>query len=124
MFLDEQLSEIYQKWEPQVLSQIQCKAQDNEPLLCMCTELFQACVNKYRETIPEGKLTDKQYRDTPAVVKQIDNSFQLFCKKSDTYHLLRADAWRRLLYFKVYKDEEGSAARLFKFLGWEIPEKI
>lgn len=101
MFLDDELKEIYEKYDVST---------KNGFVECLM-QIMQTCWNK---AVSE----QKQYY-LPQNLKRIDASYQLFCDKCKTpfrKEFFRVYAW------KAIKDKDF-CKRLFKHLNWEIPSE-
>lgn len=121
-FLDDELKEIYDFHFPIIKNAI--SAEDCRTKMgTLSAALIKACRSRF--TVPVGKeIGDQECREFLIKLKQIENSWKLFVKKHDTEHWYREDGFRAYFYFLYLPDKEDIAKRLFKHLGWEIPEKF
>lgn len=76
----------------------------------------EAVVRCIHANLPPTPKSDKEYKDLPIRLKQLDNGFRLFKKRCDKENILKEDAFRIVLW-KQYENPE-KAARMFNHLGW------
>lgn len=121
-FLDDELKEIYEFHLPIIKNAISA-ADCRSKMVTLSAALMNACHSRF--AIPVGKeMSYQEYCEFPVKLKQTENSWKLFVKKYDTEHWYREDGFRTYCYSLYFPDKEDAAKRLFKHLGWEIPEKF
>lgn len=102
MFLDDELKEIYEKYD----------VSTNDGFVQCLTEILETCRKKCVENQNDYYL--------PANLKRIDASYQLFCDKCKPP--FKKDYFRYFMWKILGKDR--SAENLFKhILHWEIPSE-
>ena len=111
MFLDEELEQIYNRWSP--------ITDENSAMYC-ADRLMEACLKRIR--VDDREITEKDVIEFPVIMKQVDNSYRLFHKRVKP--MFDVDMFRKCLYGMQIDDENcrKSCEKLYRQIGWEIPE--
>lgn len=113
MFLDDELKEIYERYDPIF---------DMDDANKCGVELMDACVNRI-DVIDPKKVTSADIDNFGKTLKRIDASWRLFYKKCNP--IFKEDSFQLYLWNINKNNEESRAScvKLFKSLKWAIPSE-
>lgn len=112
MFLDDELKEIYEGYIAFV-EKNHCHDMAN-----LWNETKKAVMARFEIPTHDHPISKEDYDTYPVRLKQIDNIWKLFRKKTDKFDLFEDDSFHKMLA-EEYKNP-WSRMRLFKRLGWEF----
>ena len=107
MFLDDKLKELYDTYAINFTGEAKEVCYDYTKKL-----ILRACAAE----LPDPKNPEAFLLE----LKRVNNSFKLFQRKHDSQHIFEPNSFEMFVWDRV-KDDEESALRIFKRLGWKNP---
>lgn len=113
MFLDDELKEIYERYDPIF---------DMDDATKCGVELMDACVKRI-DVIDPKMVTSADIDNFVKTLKRIDASWRLFHKKYNP--IFKEDSFQLYLWniYKTNEDTRAVSVKLFKSLKWAIPSE-